>query len=104
MRSALEILAPALNELAFGIENHHRVAALARCVDGVVDVDVAVRILANSVCVAVLDFDGKITQVVSDFPDVVARAEDRLPCSSFVGCTKYQGSTCPDGKKERASG
>ena len=46
VRAALELLAPALDELALLIEHHHGVGALAGRVHSVVHVDVALGILA----------------------------------------------------------
>ena len=60
VRAALEILAPGLDELALGVEHHHGVVAFAGVVDGVVDVNVPLRILADAVGVAVFDIGRQI--------------------------------------------
>ena len=49
--AALEVLAPGFNELAFVVENHHRVVAFARAVHRVMHVDQALaNLLQHHAC------------------------------------------------------
>ena len=85
VRAALELLAPALDELALFVEDHHGVGAFAGGVDGVVHVDVALRILDHAVGVAVLDPRRQFAPVVDRLVGVFAAADDGRFGSGFVG-------------------
>ena len=78
MGSASEILAPTSNEPPLAIEDHHRIATLAHCINGVMDVDVPLRVLTNTVCIAVLDVGRQLAPIVSYFEDVFTGTDDRF--------------------------
>src|ERR1017187_1006378 len=77
VRAAFERRAPGLDELAVGVEDHHRVRTVAGGIDRVVDVDAPLRVLHHAVRVAVPDFGGQLAPVMEDFVRVIARAHDR---------------------------
>ena len=84
MGAAFERAAPGFDEAAVGVENHHGVRRLAGGVDGVVNVDVALSILADTVGVSILDAGGEFTPIVGDLISMVAGAEDGLGGAGFV--------------------
>src|SRR6185437_6018900 len=106
MRAAPELLAPALDELTFVIEDHHAVRLFAGGIDGVVDINTAVRVLADAMRVAVFDVRGEIAPIVGDFIGVIARAEDRLLTAGFIGGSEDQrrAETGTDSGEKRATG
>src|SRR6185437_11461112 len=84
VRAALEFPAPALDELAFAIEDHHRIRALAGCEDRVVDINPALRILYHTVRIAVQDVGGHLTPIVISLVNMVAGPEHRTSCAGFI--------------------
>ena len=84
VRATFEFFAPALDKLAFVIEDDHAVGLFAGSIYGVVDVNVAVGIFANAVGVAVGNADGKFAPIVCDLVFVVAFTYDRLEGAGFV--------------------
>ncbi len=92
VRAAFEFLAPAFNEFAFVIEDHHAVGLFARRVDGVMNVDMPVRIFADAVRVAVLDVGRKLAPIMGDFVGVLALSYNRLLAAGFIGCPQDERS------------
>src|SRR5206468_6624495 len=82
--AALELLAPGAHELAFGIEDHHGVVRFTSGIHGVVNVDVAVSVLADAVGIAVLDVGGQHAPVVDGFVAVRGLAQHGLGAAGFV--------------------
>ena len=60
MRAALEFLTPALDELSLTIKDHHAVGLFACGMNSVMNVDVALGVRANAMCVAVLNVSRKV--------------------------------------------
>ena len=88
MRAADEFLAPGFHEFSVAVEDHHGVVAFARGIHGVVDINVALRILAHAMRVAVFDRGGQFAPVVSNLVIVVAFAKNRLGAAGFIGCAE----------------
>ena len=70
------------------IEDHHGVVALAAFVHRIVDIDMPLGILANTVSVAVFDVGRKFTPIVVHFVRVVARADHRQFAAGFILCAQ----------------
>ena len=70
-----ELLAPRSDELSLLVEDDHRVRAVARRVDRVMDVDVPLRVLDDAVRVPPLDAGGQLAPVVEGLVHVRAGAE-----------------------------
>ena len=76
MGPALEITAPGAHKLPFRVEHHGSVAALARLVDRVVDVDQPVGVLYHPVDVSVADMARQLTPIVDNFVGMFTTAGD----------------------------
>ena len=94
MRPALEFLAPRPHEAPLLVEHDHRVVDLAAFVHRVVDVDVALRVLADTVCVAVLQADRHLAPVVEDLVRVRAGPDHGTLRTRFVGGVEDHGASC----------
>src|SRR3954470_16205272 len=84
MGSASEIFAPASNKAPLAIEDNHRIATLARGINGVMDINVPVRVLTNTMCIAVLDVGRQLAPVVSYFEDIFTGTDSRLAHTCFT--------------------
>ena len=85
MRPAFELTPPGADKFAFAIEDHHGVQALAGGVHRVMDVDVALGILADAVSIAVLDGARQLAPVVNGLVFMLALSEDGRLGASLVG-------------------
>ncbi len=97
VRSALELPPPGTDELALLIEDHHRVQALAARVDRVMNIDVTLRILADSMSVAVANRARQLAPVVERLVLVLAFSNDGRLVARFVRCAQEDrdgGSRC----------
>ena len=84
VRAAAERRTPALDETAVAIEDHHSVMRLAGRVDGVVNIDVPLRIDTDAVGVAVLDVGRERAPIMRDFVGVVSGPENGFGGAGFV--------------------
>ena len=75
MGPALEITSPGADKLPVRIEHNGSVAALARLVDRVVDIDQPVGVLHHPVDVSVADMARQLTPIVDDFVGVFTTAD-----------------------------
>ena len=92
VRPALKLSSPGANKFALLIENHDRVLALAGRVDRVMDVNVALRILADSMSVAVANGAREFAPVVESFVLMLAFSKDGRLAARFVGCAQENGA------------
>lgn len=84
MRAAPEVLAPGFHEFTLMIEYDHAVAAFARGIHRVVNINIGVRIFADAVSVAVFDIGGKLAPIVGDFVFMGALAQNGLGAAGFI--------------------
>ena len=106
MRAAAEHGAEGTHELALLIENHDAVGAGAVFIHRVVNVDVALGVLADAVRIAVLDIGRQFTPIVDAFVLVLALSKDRrLGAGLIVGLDeeRYSGR-CASGQKGASGG
>ena len=73
MRSALELASPTLYKFAFMVEHNHRVRFFAGSKNRVMNVDMTLRILADTVRVPVLNIRREFAPVVCYFVGVISR-------------------------------
>src|SRR6185503_17694007 len=90
--AALELFAPAFDEFALVVENHHAVGPFTGRVHGVMDIDMPVRILADSMRVAVLNVGGEFAPVMCHLVGVFALSQDRLLTARFIGSSQDERS------------
>ncbi len=104
MRATFKFLAPAADETALGVEDHHRVVPIAGRVHRVVHVDAALRVLGDAVRVAVLEAGGQFPPVVVDLIRELAAADDRPLGAGLVGCVqqRWTGRRSDQAGAERA--
>ena len=102
VRAAFELPSPGANEFAFVVEDHHGVQAFAGGIHGVMNVDVALRILADAVGIAVFDGARQLAPIVNGFVLMISGAEDGGLRSCLVSRPQKDGSggsDCGSGKK-----
>src|SRR5437764_1476491 len=102
VRAQLVLLAPGADELALRIEHDDGVIALARRADGVMDIDVPMRIFADTMRVAIFDVRRQLAPVVNAFVFVLAIAQDGCVGAGFVGCAEDQWRSGGCGEKTAA--
>src|SRR5277367_7145781 len=90
--AAFELPSPGTDELAVGIEDDHRVQAVAVRVNRVMDVNVALRILADTVRVAVFDGARHLAPVMDGLVLILALSKDGRLRASLVRRTQECGS------------
>src|SRR5271155_655829 len=90
MRAATKLLAPAFDELSLVVEHHHTVRLLARRINGVMYINVTLRVFTDAMRVAVLNINRKLAPIVSDLVGMFSRAQNRLPAAGFIRGAKNQ--------------
>jgi hypothetical protein len=85
MRAVHELTPPTSDELSIGVENDHRVVALAVLVHRVVNIDAPLRVFADTVGVAIFDPRRQFTPVVDHFVNVFAAPHYGMKAAGFVG-------------------
>ena len=85
VRSARELGPPTIHELTVSVKNNHRMAALAIFVHRVVNIDSALRVLADAVRISIPDLLRQVTPVVDHLVNVLATADYGKGCTCLVG-------------------
>ncbi len=103
VRDAAELLPPRPNEASLFVENDHGIGALAVGIHGVVNVDLPLRVLDDSMRVAVFDLRWQCAPVMQGFVGEFPLAEDRRLRAGLVLHSQQnrrrQRSCCGRGKK-----
>ena len=84
VRAAFVLLAPRANKFSIRIKHYDRVLNFCILADGVLDVDFALRVHGDAVCVAINVAGGQFAPVVEAFVLMVAGAEDGRTRAGFV--------------------
>src|SRR5580704_15899309 len=84
MRAILVLRAPRAHKLSPRIEHNNGVAALARRMDRVMNIDVPMRVFTHAVRVSVPDVGRQFAPVMNTFILVLSDAGDRQPATGFV--------------------
>src|ERR1700758_4336679 len=98
MRSAFELATPGTHKLSFLVKNHNRVRRLARGMNGVMNIDMTLRVFTDAVRVPISYIGGKPAPVMERFILVFALAKNRRTSAGFVSCPEKErrrsGCTC----------
>jgi hypothetical protein len=92
MSASLKLFSPGSDEFAFFIEHHNGIPAVTRGMNGVVDLDVTLHVLAHSMGVPILDVAGELPPVMSGFVFVVPFTHDGRLVAKFVCGAQNQRS------------
>ena len=90
MCAALKLFSPGSDELAFFIEYHNRIQAVTRGMNSVVDINVTLRVLADSMSVPILNIVRELSPVMRSFVFVVPFSNNGRLDTSFIGSAQNQ--------------
>jgi hypothetical protein len=97
VRSARELGPPTIHKPTIGVKNNHRMTALAIFVHRVVNIDSALRVLADAVRISVSDLRRQVTPVVDHLVNVLATTHYGTGCAALVGRPGEGWSMTADG-------
>src|ERR1700739_2081946 len=89
MCAATELLAPTLDEFSLVIEDHHAVWFLTGGIYRVMDVNVPLRVFADSMSIAILNVSRKFAPVVRDLICMLSGTKDWFPAAGFIRSPEY---------------